>query len=46
MKVRTSEGLNNFIVIEILIGRGKRPLAHREKVDTDFTRKKGNNKHV
>jgi RNA-directed DNA polymerase len=31
MKVRRSEGLNNFIVIEISIGRGNRPLADAEK---------------
>jgi hypothetical protein len=44
MKVRKSEGLNNLIVIEISIGRGNRPLALSGKVDTDFTRQKGNNK--
>jgi len=31
MKVRKSEGLNNFSVMEILIGRGKRPLAIKRK---------------
>ena len=41
MKIRKSEGLNNFIVNEISIGRRKRPLAKSVKVDTDFTRKKG-----
>jgi len=46
MKIRKSEGLNNFIVIEISIERGKRPLAKSVKVDTDFTRKKGYNIHV
>lgn len=35
MKVRKSEGLNNFIVIEIFIGEGNRPLAKRDKVDTN-----------
>jgi hypothetical protein len=44
MKVRRSKGLNNFIVIEISIGSGNRPLASSGKVDTDFTRQKGNNK--
>jgi len=46
MKVRKSEGPNNFIVIEISIGRGNRPLAQCGKVDTISTRRKGNNKHV
>ncbi|MDF1511717.1 hypothetical protein PZE06_27005, partial [Robertmurraya sp. DFI.2.37] len=27
--------MNNFIVIEILIGEGNRPLANRGKVDTE-----------
>ncbi|MFE8696032.1 group II intron reverse transcriptase/maturase [Cytobacillus sp. FJAT-53684] len=36
MKVRKSEGLNNFIVIEISIGGGNRPLANCGKVDTDL----------
>ncbi|MEK4146205.1 reverse transcriptase domain-containing protein [Robertmurraya sp. FSL W8-0741] len=33
--MRKSEGLNNFIVVEILIGEGNRPLANRGKVDTE-----------
>jgi len=46
MKIRRSEGQNGFIVMEFSIGSGKRPLAHRGKVDTGSTRQKGNNKHA
>lgn len=35
-----SEGLNNFIVIEILTAEGNRPLATREKVDTNRQERK------
>jgi hypothetical protein len=31
MKVRKSEGLNRFIVMEINFGRGKRPLVKRRE---------------
>lgn len=41
MKVRRSEGPNNFIVVNISIGGCQRLLANRGKVDSNLTRKKG-----
>jgi len=47
VKARKSEGLNRFIVMEIKNWKRKKTTGPKdEKVDTDFTRRKGNNKHV
>jgi len=47
VKAGKSEGLNNFNVMEISIGRRKKDYWLKgEKIDTISTRKKGNDKHV
>lgn len=43
MKIRKSEGPNNFIVMKSLSEEEKDHWQKSVKVDTDFTRKKGNN---
>src|SRR5699024_8992530 len=43
MKIRRSEGLNNFSVMEVLIGRGKRPLAIKRKSGYRLHEREGNN---
>src|SRR5699024_6829046 len=44
MKIRKSEGLNNFIVMKSLFLEEEKDHWQKSvKVDTDFTRKKGNN---
>src|SRR5699024_3779555 len=43
MKIRRSEGLNNFSVMKVIIGRGKRPLAIKRKRGYRLHEREGNN---
>lgn len=45
MKIRKSEGLNNFIVTRFSIGKGRENWRKRKSLSA-FTKQKGTNKHV